>query len=214
MLASPPGRRGGRSITPWSVRPACVVGWWCKDGARTHPVGAAVWSNLGSSWVPAWWDLSGGLMHCRFFWLIRSSASVAMTVLAVVVAPSIAEAGDFVEIRPLPKTSLPSVQVVPVAGRDVSIPACRGLVWQRFDAESNAYLPISLQPCDVMAPASALPKDGRRFTVDAGVVDGDVVRAVVVVGAKCTSGQVFSLANCSSVVAVEGPTITVRLRQE
>ena len=151
-------------------------------------------------------------MHCTFSRAARTVVRGAVALAGVVLlgGPALAEAADPVEIKPLPNTPLPSVQVVPKGGGDLSIPACRGVVWQRFDAPSEGYVPISLEPCGAMAPASVLPDDGRRFTVDAEVVDGDVARAVIVVGTGCASGQVFSLAGCKSVVAVEGPTITVR----
>ncbi len=155
-------------------------------------------------------------MHCSFFWWTRSvvSSLVALALGVAVAVPLAAEAADLVEIRPLAGTPLPSVEIVPVADVDVAIPSCRGVVWQRFDADSKSYVPISLKPCGAMSAASFLPEKGRRFTVDVDVLDGDVVRAVVVVGARCASGQVFSLSDCGSVVAVEGPTITVRGRKE
>ena len=134
---------------------------------------------------------------------------------------AVAEAAGPVEIKPVQNAELPAVRIVPVAAGeepqgemvDLSIPACRGVVWQRFDTKTEAYVAISVAPCDAMTPASVLPKEGRSFTVDADVADGDVVRAVVVVGSGCTSGQVFSLAQCATIVAVEGPTMTVRRAQ-
>jgi hypothetical protein len=61
-----------------------------------------------------------------------------------------------------------------------------------------------------MSGALTLTEKGRSFEVDVAVKDGDVVRAVVVVGNDCTVGLPFELAGCSTVVSVEGPTITVR----
>ena len=137
-------------------------------------------------------------------------AGLGFVLAAVLAVGASAEAAAPVQIKTLKNTALPSVQVVPVDGGDLSIPACRGVVWQRFDAPTESYVPISLTACAAMSPASVLPEDGRRFTVDSDVADGDVVRAVVVVGTDCSSGQVFSLAQCATIVAVEGPTITVR----
>lgn len=134
-----------------------------------------------------------------------------MVMLAVTLSSgAVAEAAGPVEIKPVQNTPLPAVRIVPAQKGDLSIPACRGVVWQRFDTTTESYVAISAEPCGAMAPASVLPKDGRKFTVDGDVADGDVVRAVVVVGTECSSGHVFSLAQCATMVAVEGPTITVR----
>ncbi len=92
----------------------------------------------------------------------------------------------------------------------LTIPSCRGVVWERFDERTSEYNPITVRPCEEMSPGLPLTGKGRAFEVDAPVQDGDVVRAVVVVGAKCEAGLPFELARCSQVVAVEGPTITVR----
>ena len=104
----------------------------------------------------------------------------------------------------------PTVHLKPADGERLMIPACRGVVWQRFDEDSGGYVPVSPRPCGVMAPGQMVPKKGKRFAVDGPVKDGDVVRAVIVVGVNCTTGRPFELAECETVVAVEASTTTVR----
>ena len=123
---------------------------------------------------------------------------------------SVSYAAGPATVTVVPDAALPTVHLKPVDGASLMIPSCRGVVWQRFDEASGDYVPISSRPCGVMAPGQVVPKLGKKFVVDGPVKDGDVVRAVVVVGAKCTTGRPFELAECETVVAVEGSTMTVR----
>jgi len=133
------------------------------------------------------------------------------TLLAGVVGiPTIGNAAPPVEVQSVTEAAVPTVKVVGKGSGTKLIPACRGVVWQRFDARTSDYTPISNQPCPAMAPALSLAADGQTFEVDAPVRDGDVVRAVVVVGTGCAAGKPFEMSDCATVVAVEGPTITVR----
>jgi hypothetical protein len=124
--------------------------------------------------------------------------------------PMAAGAAPPVTIQAVPNTRVATVRVDPVGSKALTIPSCRGVVWERFDERTSEYTPITVLPCQEMSPGLLLTEKGRTFEVDAPVQDGDVVRAVVVVGAKCEAGLPFELARCSQVVAVEGPTITVR----
>jgi hypothetical protein len=119
-------------------------------------------------------------------------------------------AADPIEVLNVAEATIPTVRLTPKSGSGLMVPACRGVVWQRFDARTNDYVPISDRPCSSMSPGLPVTPDGRTFEVDAPVQDGDVVRAVVVVGSGCTTGKPFELASCKTVVAVEGSTITVR----
>ena len=138
--------------------------------------------------------------------MVRSMALLSITVAVFGDALAAAPA----EVVSVADADVPTVVVRAAGGGSVAVPACRGVVWQRFDPGASAYTPISIRPCEAMAPAIVVTEEGRRFTVDAPVRDGDVVRAVVVVGSGCSAGQAFELAACASVVSVEGPTITVR----
>lgn len=99
---------------------------------------------------------------------------------------------------------------VAATGAPVLVPACRGVVWERFDAEANRYAPLAETPCGPLAPGLTLDKEGTRFVLDADVAAAQVVRAVVVVGQGCEMERPFPLARCKQVTAVEGPTLTVR----
>lgn len=105
---------------------------------------------------------------------------------------------------------VPTVRIEPVGQKSLMIPACRGVVWQRFDQEQNRYAPVTKRPCGVMAPGIVVPAQGKTFAIDGKIKDGDVVRAVVVTGLECTVGQPFELADCATVAVVEGSTMTVR----
>ena len=129
---------------------------------------------------------------------------------AMVISASVAVAAGPATVTVVADAAVPTVHLKPVEGESLMIPACRGVVWQRFDQDSGEYIPISSRPCGVMAPGRMVPTQGKKFAVDALVKDGDVVRAVIVVGAGCTTGRPFELAECASVVAVEGSTVTVR----
>jgi hypothetical protein len=104
---------------------------------------------------------------------------------------------------------VPAVVVTPT-GAPVLVPACRGVVWERFDAKANRYEPIASPACGPLAPGLTLDKEGTRFRLDAEVPAAQVVRAVVVVGQGCQMDRPFPLAGCKTVTAVEGPTVTVR----
>lgn len=126
------------------------------------------------------------------------------------IAPQIAAAADPVSIEAVMSADFPSVLIRPTGKQAVSIPACRGVVWQRFDADANSYIPISNRACPSFTVGVVLPDEGRTFEVDAPIKEGEIVRAVVVTGVGCTPALPFPMASCKSVVAVEGPTITVR----
>lgn len=111
-----------------------------------------------------------------------------------------------VEVAEGPQTAVR----VAATGAPVLVPACRGVVWERFDAEANRYEPVSLSPCGPLAPGLTLDKEGTRFVLDAEVTAAQVVRAVVVFGMGCQMDRPFPLARCEQVRSVEGPTLTVR----
>lgn len=104
----------------------------------------------------------------------------------------------------------PAVMVKPAGNSTVSVPACRGVVWERFSAEDNRYVSVSTAACGPASDALPVTATGRRFDIDGKVKEGDVVRPVVVVGSGCAAERPFDLAGCRAVESVEGPTITVR----
>ena len=123
-----------------------------------------------------------------------------MTPLAVAAEPVVVEVIDD-----------PAVAVmVRATGGPVLVPACRGVVWERFDTASNRYEPMAAEPCGPLEPALSLDKEGTRFELSGDAPAAQVVRAIVVVGEGCEMGRPFPLAGCSRVSAVEGPTLTVR----
>ena len=131
-------------------------------------------------------------------------------VCCVPIMSGMAHAADPATVSVVANAKVPTVRVAAAGTGDVMVPACRGVVWQRFDEAAAGYVPVSTRPCTAMEPGQLVSPKGREFTIDGRVSDGDVVRAVVVVGVGCTTGQPFELADCDSVMVVEGTTTTVR----
>jgi hypothetical protein len=134
-----------------------------------------------------------------------------VTVLLVVASMlQSAEAAPPVVFEVVGDARAPAVTVKPAGNSTVSVPACRGVVWERFSAEENRYVSVSTSACGPAADALPVTAKGRRFDIDGKVKEGDVVRPVVVVGSGCTPERPFDLAACRAVESVEGPTMTVR----
>lgn len=133
----------------------------------------------------------------------------ALIALVAALTSGAAHAEEPVSVQ-IDEGGVPAVIVRPAAGAKVSVPACRGVVWQRFDPDAAVYEPISTRACKASEPATTLTEEGKRYSVDAKVKPDDVVRAVVVVGEGCTPGRPFSIADCKRVQAIEGPQLTVR----
>ncbi|HCH63577.1 MAG TPA: hypothetical protein DFR83_12295 [Deltaproteobacteria bacterium] len=134
-------------------------------------------------------------------------AIVAMVLGSI---PTTAFAAGPAKVVLVTDAAVPTVRVEPLESKSLMIPACRGVVWQRFDEKEARYVPISKRSCGVMSPGQIVPAQGKSFAVDGPVSDGDVVRAVVVTGLECTVGKPFALADCTKVVVLEGSTMTVR----
>jgi hypothetical protein len=93
---------------------------------------------------------------------------------------------------------------------DVSLPACRGVVWERFDPDARVFLPISASPCAAMSPSTPVEAAALRFALDGDPQGSQVIRAVVVVGLGCRKNVPFELAGCKQVVSVKGPNINLK----
>jgi hypothetical protein len=141
---------------------------------------------------------------------MAAGAPVAVLLLAGFSAVNAAHAAPPVTIEADASAAVPTVLVRPAGKAEVTIPACRGVVWQRFDPAAQAYVAISVRPCGPTEIGAPLPAEGRSFPVDVSVSEGDVVRPVVVVGTGCLPELPFELARCKAVESVDGPTITVR----
>lgn len=126
--------------------------------------------------------------------------------ILALVATALAAEPVVVEVEP---GDQPAVRVKAASGT-VSVPTCRGVVWERFDAEAERYVPLPADPCGPLTNALILDKQGMRFDLVLEVDAAQVVRAVVVAGTGCAEDRPFPLGRCKSVVSVEGPTLTVR----
>lgn len=119
----------------------------------------------------------------------------------------VAQAGDAVTMV-AGAGGAPSVVITP-ADKGLRMPACRAVVWEAFQELTASYVPLPQQACGPTAAAVALdaPLNSALAEVPPGV---QVVRAVVTVGKGCKADLPLELAGCREVVAVEGPTISVR----
>ena len=107
------------------------------------------------------------------------------------------------------KAGRPTVVVRAPAG-PAFLPGCRGVVWERFDADTRTFVPIVEAACAAAAPAVPIDAEGREFSAEVDLSGVQVVRALVVVGTGCRSGQPFLAAGCTEITSVAGPTINVR----
>jgi len=104
---------------------------------------------------------------------------------------------------------------VRAASGSVHLPACRGVMWERFVSENEGFEAISGPTCGRAEPALKVGQDGHLFPFD-GVLPPPpetglfVVRPVVVVGEKCRENQPFWLAGCAVVRREFGPNLVIR----
>lgn len=105
---------------------------------------------------------------------------------------------------------------VRTTGGVVHVPACRGVSWEWFDSKKGAFEAISGPPCGATSPAIVIDLGGVEFPMDgmlshSGVSGAvSVVRAVVVVGEKCSTNLPFSFSDCGVVRREYGPNLVVR----
>ena len=118
------------------------------------------------------------------------------------------EAVELLKLEVEPGT-IPVVQVRAVKGT-VFLPACRGVVWHRYDAGEDAWVVGTPAPCGAVSDAWVVEEEPRAFSAPDGLVKGDVIRPVFTVGKGCQEGQPMALANCQSVHTQTGPNVTVR----
>jgi hypothetical protein len=127
-------------------------------------------------------------------------------------AMSPAWAADAVSVTVVPG-ELPRVQVS-TTGPAVTMPDCRGLVWERFDPVSKGFTPLPSPPCGPTDHGKRLDKEPQTFIFEGEVTEEMVVRAVVVAGLECREGQAFVLADCKKITAWPSATVNVRPRRD
>lgn len=107
--------------------------------------------------------------------------------------------------------------VVKALGEPVFVPACKGVTWARFDAETGAYQPTFSSGCGPLANAIKIDAEGTEFAVDMALpplpdVGFHLLRATVVYGVKCKEERPFPMAKCERIESLDGPQIVVRNR--
>lgn len=130
-----------------------------------------------------------------------------MSPLFFALLSSSAIAGDLVELDLSSDSETKVVVRARVPG--VFVPACRGVVWEVFDSSSKAYGPLPGPVCKDSG-LLAVPEDGLEVLAPAELSPGTMVRPVVVLGLGCKEGLPAELADCESLVSVEGRQVTVR----
>jgi len=121
-------------------------------------------------------------------------------------------AGD-VEIA----VSGPGEVLARATGEAVHIPACRGVLWDRFNQETGEFELAQAPVCAGMKDAIRVDDKGRKFAVDAALpalpdVGFHILRPVVVYGTKCAEKAPFPLSKCGDIHVVRGPQMVVRNR--
>ncbi len=91
----------------------------------------------------------------------------------------------------------------------LSVPACRGVDWQRFDAAAGRFLSIPQPGCGAPTAPTPVPAEGLRIAAPTRLAAGQTVRVVVVLGEGCAPGLPLPLAGCRAVRAVESKPLTI-----
>ncbi len=106
-----------------------------------------------------------------------------------------------------------SVLIRPI-GEDVFLPACRGVVWERFvqpdDGGEGRYETLPDAACGPSKPPIKVSKDGVRFTSPA--LEGAetvVLRTVAVVGLECSEVLPMPIGGCREVSSQVSTNITI-----
>ena len=107
--------------------------------------------------------------------------------------------------------------VVKASDDAVHIPACRGVTWSLFNAETGDFRPAHAPGCGALESAIRVDAEGQFFPVDAQLpplpdVGFHILRPTVVYGLKCKEKAPFPMASCAFIGTVDGPQIAVRNR--
>jgi hypothetical protein len=99
----------------------------------------------------------------------------------------------------------------------VHVPACRGVLWDRFNPSSGVFEPAQAPVCPGIKDAIRVDEKGRSFAIDVALpvlpdVGFHIVRPVIVYGSECSDKAPFPLAGCGGVQVVRGPQMVVRNR--
>jgi hypothetical protein len=126
------------------------------------------------------------------------------------VLSSSARAEGPVEITVLSKKAGGRVGVrVAATGDPVFLPACRGVVWEAFDAEAKTFHALTTAPCGPTANAVKIDKDGTELRLDSDPKGAQAVRPVLLVAEGCAPDKPFPLAGCARTETVKGPPVMV-----
>lgn len=100
--------------------------------------------------------------------------------------------------------------VLKASGEPVLLPDCRGVVWERFDADTRRYTPLPQAPCGPAKAAIRVDANGLPFPAPAAGAGFSVVRPTAVVGVGCKPDLPLELAGCARLVPVVGPNVSLQ----
>lgn len=108
---------------------------------------------------------------------------------------------------------------VKATAEPVFVPACRGVSWSVFDADSGQFEGTAPSACGPLSVAVKVGPEGHEFTLDAALprlpdVGFYVVIPSIVYGKKCKEETPFPLASCAQTETIKGPQMVVRPRDE
>lgn len=101
--------------------------------------------------------------------------------------------------------------VVSSADAGLVLPACRGVVWQRFDPVTETFVALTDEPCGADGPGLPIGSSGLRAPLDPLPASGTVVRAVATWGVGCQPGLPVPVAGCTELRSSVSPIWTVRV---
>ncbi len=113
--------------------------------------------------------------------------------------------------------SKPGVVRLSAVDGAVFVPACRGVTWAVFSAESGRFEPTAPPACGPSQPALRIEQKGVDFELDVPLgplpdVGFHILQPTVVYAEKCRDKLPFYLSECGPLKAVKGPQMVVRSR--
>jgi hypothetical protein len=97
--------------------------------------------------------------------------------------------------------------------RTVSMPACRGLVWEVLDLERGLFAPLTPEPCPPSQVAQTVDDTGIASRPPQPPFYPASLRAVALVGVNCSPQRPFSIADCEETFTLTSSAVTFQTPQ-
>ena len=90
----------------------------------------------------------------------------------------------------------PAVQIQSMGQLSIWLPACRGVMWERFNSNTEQFEWLALGPCEDSTLPERIDSAGKSVAAPVGVQSGDRLRVTVVVGVECKPDRPMEIAQC------------------